>query len=68
MLSDELEGKLKHLQSKVILADRKVIYLNIAISTDSKMSPETRAQLKAIAADYSREMKSMKELVEELLK
>ena len=68
MLSDELEGKLKHLQSKVSLADRKVIYLNIAIESDSKMSPETRTRLKAIVADYSREMKSMKELVEELLK
>ena len=68
MLSDELEGKLKHLQSKVGLADRKIIYLNIAIESDSKMSPETRAQLKAIVSDYSREMKSMKELVEELLK
>ena len=68
MISKELEDKFKQLQSKVGLAERKIIYLNIAIKSDSKMSTETRAQLKAIVADYSREMKNMRELIEDITK
>ena len=68
MISKELEDKFKHLQSKVGLAERKIIYLSIAIESDSKMSTETRAQLKATVADYSREMKNMRELIEDITK
>ena len=68
MISKELEDKFKQLHYKVGLAERKIIYLHIAIESDSKMSTETRAQLKAIVADYSREMKNMRELIEDITK
>ena len=68
MISKELEDKFKQLHSKVGLAERKIIYLSIAIASDSKMSTETRARLKAIVADYSREMKNMRELIEDITK
>lgn len=63
----ELDNKLKSIDKKAGLAERKIIYLNIAIESDNHMSTETRAQLKAIVHDYDREMKELRKLVTELI-
>ena len=64
---NELHSKMKRLDSKAALAERKIIHLNIAIESDNHMSTETRAQLKAIVHDYDREMKELRKLVTELI-
>ncbi len=63
----ELNNKLKSIDKKAGLAERKIIYLSIAIESDNHMSTETRAQLKAIVHDYDREMKELRKLVTELI-
>ena len=62
----ELSNKLKVIDKKAGLAERKVIYLNIAIESDNHMSTETRAQLKAIVHDYDREMKELRKQIDEV--
>lgn len=62
----ELQSKMKRLDSKAALAERKIIYLNIAIESDNHMSIATRAQLKAIAHDFDREMKDLRKQVKEM--
>ena len=64
---NELKSKLQAIDKKAGLAERKIIYLNIAIESDNHMSTETRAQLKAIVHDYDREMKELRKLVTELI-
>ena len=63
----ELKGKLQTIDKKAGLAERKIIYLNIAIESDNHMSTETRAKLKAIVHDYDREMKELRKLITEIL-
>ena len=63
----ELSNKLKSIDKKAGLAERKVIYLNIAIESDNHMSNETRAQLKAIVHDYDREMKELRKQIDEVI-
>ena len=63
----ELKGKLQTIDKKAGLAERKIIYLNIAIESDNHMSTETRAQLKAIVHDYDREMKELRKLIKEIV-
>ena len=63
----ELKGKLQAIDKKAGLAERKIIYLNIAIESDNHMSTETRAQLKAIVHDYDREMKELRKLIKEIV-
>lgn len=63
----ELSNKLKVIDKKAGLAERKVIYLNIAIESDNHMSTETRAQLKAIVHDYDREMKELRKQIDEVI-
>ena len=63
---NEIHSKLKRLDSKASLAERKIIYLNIAIESDNHMSIPTRAQLKAIVHDFDREMKDLRQQVKEL--
>ena len=63
---NEIHSKLKRLDSKASLAERKIIYLNIAIESDNHMSIPTRARLKAIVHDFDREMKDLRQQVKEL--
>lgn len=63
---NELHSKMKRLDSKAALAERKIIYLNIAIESDNHMSVPTRAQLKAIVHDFDREMKELRKQVKEM--
>lgn len=63
----ELNNKLKSIDKKAGLAERKIIYLNIAIESDNHMSAETRAQLKAIGHDYDREMKELRKMLSEVI-
>ena len=63
---NEIHNKLKRLDSKASLAERKIIYLNIAIESDNHMSIPTKAQLKAIVHDFDREMKDLRQQVKEL--
>ena len=61
----ELHRKIEDISKKASLAERKIIYLNIAIESDNQMSTSTRAQLKAIVHDYDREMKELKGMLKE---
>ena len=63
---NEIHSKLKRLDSKASLAERKIIYLNIAIESDNHMSLPTSAQLNAIVHDFDREMKDLRQQVKEL--
>lgn len=64
-ITQEMHSKLQAIDKKAGLAERKIIYLNIAIESDNHMSIETRAQLKAIVHDYDREMKELRKLLKE---
>ena len=58
--------KIKNIDSRAALAERKIIYFNIAIESDNKMDASTRAQLKAIVHDYEKSMQSLRQELKEL--
>ena len=65
-VKNEVYIKMKSIDSKAALAERKIIYFNIAIESDNKMDSSTRARLKAIVHDYEKTMKSLRQELKEL--
>ena len=62
----EVYIKTRSIDSKASLAERKIIYFNIAIEADNRMDSSTRAQLKAIVHDYEKTMQSLRQELKEL--
>ena len=65
-VKNEVYIKIRSIDSKAALAERKIIYFNIAIESDNKMDASTRAQLKAIVHDYENTMRSLRQELKEL--
>ena len=65
-VKNEVYIKIRSIDSKAVLAERKIIYFNITIESDNKMDSSTRAQLKAIVHDYEKTMHSLRQELKEL--
>ena len=70
IMSDDVKNevyiKIRNIDSKAALAERKIIYFTIAIESDNKMDSSTRAKLKAIVHDYEKSMQSLRQELKEL--